>query len=170
MVEAKRPAVDEVDAPAAKRPSGGSGALEEDLEAELDAEQDQQAEEDVDAIMFDDDIELHLGEAGRNWTRPEPKPHDPRKDKLGMFADAFWLFIFKFSPFCRLQVVQSAIVWHVVLLAVFQQMEVDYIIGHPNKDVHNTDLAEVPIIRMYGVTESGKHPDMHGHESGCRES
>jgi hypothetical protein len=83
MVEAKRPAVDTTDAPPAKRPSG---ALEEDLEAELDAEQDQQAEEDVDAIMFDDDIELHLGEAGRNWTRPEPKPHEPRKDKLGTLA------------------------------------------------------------------------------------
>ena len=39
--------------------------------------------------------------------------------------------------------------------AVFQQLEVDYIIGHPNKDVHVTDLTEVPIIRMYGVTESG---------------
>ena len=90
MVEAKRPAVDECDAPAAKRPSAGSGALEEDLEAELDAEQDQQAEEDVDATMFDDDIELHLGEAGRNWTRPEPKPHDPRKDKLGM-CEVLWL-------------------------------------------------------------------------------
>ena len=86
MVEVKRPAVDTTDAPPAKRPSGGSGALEEDLEAELDAEQDQQAEEDVDAIMFDDDIELHLGEAGRNWTRPEPKPHEPRKDKLGALA------------------------------------------------------------------------------------
>ena len=34
-------------------------------------------------------------------------------------------------------------------------MDVDYIIGHPNKDVHATDLAEVPIIRMYGVTEAG---------------
>lgn len=86
MVEAKRHAVDTTDAPPAKKPSGGSGALEEDLEAELDAEQDQQAEEDVDAIMFDDDIELHLGEAGRNWTRPEPKPHEPRKDKLGALA------------------------------------------------------------------------------------
>ena len=49
-------------------------------------------------------------------------------------------------------------------------MEVDYIIGHPNKDVHSTDLAEVPIIRMYGVTESGTYPDMHGRETGCRES
>lgn len=98
MVEAKRPAVDDVDAPAAKRPSGGSGALEEDLEAELDAEQDQQAEEDVDTIMFDDDIELHLGEAGRNWTRPEPKPHDPRKDKLGMFAEVFWLSYILLPP------------------------------------------------------------------------
>ena len=36
--------------------------------------------------------------------------------------------------------------------AVFQQLDVDYVIGHPNKDVHTTDLAEVPIIRMYGVT------------------
>ena len=34
-------------------------------------------------------------------------------------------------------------------------MEVDYVIGHPNRDVHTTDLAEVPIIRMYGVTEAG---------------
>ena len=39
--------------------------------------------------------------------------------------------------------------------AVFQQMEVDYVIGHPNREVHRTDLTEVPIIRMYGVTETG---------------
>jgi len=45
---------------------------------------------------------------------------------------------------------------------VFQQLEVDYVIGHPNKDVHVTDLAEVPIIRMYGVTEAGKTAN-----SGC---
>ncbi len=86
MVEAKRPAGDEPDAPPAKRASGGSGALDEDLETELDAEQDQQPEEDEDAVMLDDDIELHLGEAGRNWERPEPKPHDPRKDRLGRFV------------------------------------------------------------------------------------
>ena len=42
-----------------------------------------------------------------------------------------------------------------IVLAVFQQLEVDYIIGHPNRDVQVTDLTEVPIIRMYGVTESG---------------
>lgn len=35
-------------------------------------------------------------------------------------------------------------------------MEVDYVIGRPNREVHKTDLTEVPIIRMYGVTESGK--------------
>lgn len=82
MVEVKRQAVDGADAPFVKRPSRGSGGLEKDLEAEIDNEQDL-AEEDVDAIMFDDGIELELGEAGRNWERPEPKPHDPRKDKLG---------------------------------------------------------------------------------------
>ena len=82
MVEFKRQAVDRSDAPSTKRPSRGSGGVEEDLEAEIDNEQEL-AEEDVDAMMFDDGIELELGEAGRNWERPEPKPHDPKMDKLG---------------------------------------------------------------------------------------
>lgn len=83
MVEPKRPAVHEADTYPSKRPSGqGSGALEEDLDADIDAQQDQLAEDDVDAMMLDDDIELHLGEAGRNWTRPEPPPLNPKKDSL----------------------------------------------------------------------------------------
>lgn len=80
MVEFKRQAVEGAGAPSAKRKD--SGRLAEDLEAEIDIEQDL-AEEDVDAMMFDDGIELELGEAGRNWERPEPKPHNPKKDKLG---------------------------------------------------------------------------------------
>ena len=83
MVEAKRPPADDADPPPSKRPSGGSGALEEDLDAELDAQEDQLPEEDVDAMMLDDGIELQLGEAGRNWVRPEPKPHDPKTENLG---------------------------------------------------------------------------------------
>ena len=83
MVDAKRPATDDGDVLPPKRATGGSDALDEDLEAELDAAEDQQAEEDVDAMMLDDDIELHLGEAGRNWERPAPEPHDPKKDTLG---------------------------------------------------------------------------------------
>lgn len=88
MVETKRPATHEgADFPS-KRPNGqGSGGLEDDLDAELDAQQDQNAEDDVDAMMLDDDIELHLGEAGRNWTRPEPPPLDPQKDSLSRFCD-----------------------------------------------------------------------------------
>ena len=82
MVEVKRQAVGEANATSAKRPNRGSGGLADDLEAEIDNEQDL-AEEDVDAMMFDDGIELELGEAGRNWERPEPKPHDPKNDKLG---------------------------------------------------------------------------------------
>ena len=42
--------------------------------------------------------------------------------------------------------------------AVFQQLEVDYYIGAPNQQVFRTDLHEVPIIRMYGVTEQGGGP------------
>ena len=39
--------------------------------------------------------------------------------------------------------------------AAFQQMEVDYYIGPPNQSIFRTDLQEVPILRMYGVTEQG---------------
>lgn len=52
-------------------------------------------------------------------------------------------------------VIGSLSILELNVTAVFQQLEVDYIIGRPNKDVHVTDLADVPIIRMYGVTESG---------------
>lgn len=40
----------------------------------------------------------------------------------------------------------------------FQQLEVDYFVGPPtahSQQVHRTDLHEVPILRMYGVTEAG---------------
>ena len=39
--------------------------------------------------------------------------------------------------------------------AAFQQMEVDYYIGAPDQSMFRTDLQEVPILRMYGVTEQG---------------
>ena len=42
-----------------------------------------------------------------------------------------------------------------VCRAVFQQLEVDYYIGAPDQQTFRTDLLEVPIIRMYGVTEQG---------------
>ena len=92
MVEVKRAASDEADAPYAKRASRGSGGLEEELDAEIDAEQDL-AEDDVDAVMFDDGIELQLGEAGRNWERPEPKPHNPKQDKLGRSVCALTMLV-----------------------------------------------------------------------------
>ena len=48
--------------------------------------------------------------------------------------------------------------------AAFQQLEVDYFVGPPTAhslQVHRTDLHEVPILRMYGVTEAGMPPDPH---------
>ena len=39
--------------------------------------------------------------------------------------------------------------------AAFQQMEVDYYVGAPDQSMFRTDLQEVPILRMYGVTEQG---------------
>lgn len=39
---------------------------------------------------------------------------------------------------------------------VFQQLEVDYTSGPPNKQHYKTELQEVPILRMFGVTEKGE--------------
>lgn len=39
--------------------------------------------------------------------------------------------------------------------AAFQQLEVDYFLGEPHEQVLRTELSEVPILRMYGVSESG---------------
>lgn len=45
-------------------------------------------------------------------------------------------------------------------LAVFQQMEVDYIIGQPMPGMDlNEKQRQVPIVRMYGVNEAGGVPD-----------
>lgn len=53
------------------------------------------------------------------------------------------------SPFCALT--------HKMLPAVFQQLETDYCISPPNKNIHPTDLVEVPVIRMFGCTEQGEY-------------
>lgn len=44
------------------------------------------------------------------------------------------------------------------LPAAFQQLEVDYFVGPANHWHYKTDLSEVPILRMYGVTEHGEGP------------
>ena len=46
---------------------------------------------------------------------------------------------------------------HEELRAAFQQLEVDYFLGNPNRVVHRTDLLETPIVRMYGVTKEGPY-------------
>ena len=40
--------------------------------------------EDVDQHMLEEDLELHLGEAGRNWERPAPPPIDVSVQSLGL--------------------------------------------------------------------------------------
>ena len=39
--------------------------------------------DDIDQHMLEEDLELHLGEAGRNWERPAPPPLDPSTQSLG---------------------------------------------------------------------------------------
>ena len=40
--------------------------------------------DDVDQHMLEEDLELHLGEAGRNWERPGPPPIDASMQSLGL--------------------------------------------------------------------------------------
>lgn len=58
--------------PPFKRASGGPISLEEEDQIEsfeLDAE-------DVDQRLVEEDLDLELGEAGRNWERPKAPEHD----------------------------------------------------------------------------------------------
>ncbi|KAK9843469.1 hypothetical protein WJX81_004288 [Elliptochloris bilobata] len=102
----------------------GSGAIDDDMvEAHFAVEPEGLDIDDEDQHLQMADIDVDLGEAGRNWERPLPPPLDPRSDSI-----------------------------------TFQQLEVDYFVGPPNAhslQVHRTDLHEVPILRMYGVTEAG---------------
>ena len=42
-----------------------------------------------------------------------------------------------------------------IVHAVFQQLDVDYYVGAPDKQLYHTDLLEAPILRIFGVTEQG---------------
>ena len=48
---------------------------------------------------------------------------------------------------------------------VFQQLEVDFCSGAPNKQYYPSDLQEAPILRMFGVTELGKNQFTYIHSS-----
>ena len=41
------------------------------------------------------------------------------------------------------------------LQAVFQQLEVDYAFSAPHPQYYPTDLKDVPVVRLFGVTERG---------------
>ena len=41
---------------------------------------------------------------------------------------------------------------------MFQQLELDYTLGAPHPRARTPDLLEVPIIRMFGVTDAGAIP------------
>ena len=84
MDASKRPWQGAGGGPPAKRggPAGGgsgSGAVDDELaeQAAFGAEPDD-VDEDEDTRLQTADIDVDLGEAGRNWERPPPPPLDPR--------------------------------------------------------------------------------------------
>ena len=70
-----------------KRPNvSAPGTVEEEAIEEQMAVLPESPEDDADDIdqhMLEEDLELHLGEAGRNWERPAPPPLDPSAQSLG---------------------------------------------------------------------------------------
>ena len=92
------------------------------------------------------DISFDVGEAGRNWERPAPPRLRPGADSLGV--PRFVLLSSKLQGGKPQTDIAGA--------AAFQQLEVDYTMSVPNRSLYRTDLAEVPVLRMFGVTPSGK--------------
>ena len=64
-------------------PSGPSNYEDELVDVELDAELDDTGEDEA-GRQASEDVELHLGEAGRNWERPPAPALDERADSLGV--------------------------------------------------------------------------------------
>ena len=61
----------------------GSGAIDDDIvEAQFAAEPEGMDVDDEDQHLQMADIDVDLGEAGRNWERPPPPPLDPRADSI----------------------------------------------------------------------------------------
>lgn len=74
--------------PASKRPSVPAGPQENEEEpieeqVALLQESPEDDADDIDQHLLEEDLELHLGEAGRNWERPAPAPINPATDSLG---------------------------------------------------------------------------------------
>jgi hypothetical protein len=65
-----------------KRPSGG-GPVPPAKRQEMEFDEILEEEEDAGWLgPPDEGAEVELGEAGRNWRRPEPAPINPAKDKI----------------------------------------------------------------------------------------
>jgi hypothetical protein len=59
--------------------------LEDDLDLEAGL-----VDEDEDQRLLDEDLEIELGEAGRNWERPPVPAFDPQQESLST-SSPFWI-------------------------------------------------------------------------------
>lgn len=72
--------------PPLKRLNESGGLEDEPVDEQLDAvpENLEDDAEDVDERLLEEELELHLGEAGRNWKRPAPPPLNSATQSLGV--------------------------------------------------------------------------------------
>ena len=124
----------------------GAGGGEDDLIEEQLAAEAEVDYEDQDVRMVEEDLDVELGEAGRNWERPPVPPHNPQATSLGGHCAG------QAGTSLQNGTIQAD---GKRCCAAFQQLDVDYYIGQPNQQLHRTDLTEVPILRMFGVTATG---------------
>ena len=86
--------------PQSKRGAPGAGGWEMDDDLAEEAfgaraseglQDDDMDAEDVDERLLEEELELHLGEAGRNWERPAPPCMTPATDSIGgLLVPAAW--------------------------------------------------------------------------------
>ena len=128
-------------------------------------------DDDVVAVAEEADIAFDVGEAGRNWERPALPKLDSRRDSIGGPACVphacprllltEWLLASqglnlaggKTPPRTLSRMACSC----GPCCAAFQQFEVDYTMSAPNLTLYRTDLSNVPVLRMFGVTPQGAH-------------
>ena len=76
-----------------QKKGSGSGEMEDEvLDEQLEGRPQQALPEDeldiddVDERLLEEELELHIGEAGRNWERPAPPPLNPAAEALSALA------------------------------------------------------------------------------------
>ncbi len=136
-----------------QHPQRHSGMEEDEMIDEMIEDELGAGDDDYDGPpQPDEDVELNVGEAGRNWKRPAPATLDPKADIGERSAQGRGAFDLADSS----RADQAPAPLLLTLHAVFQQLEVDYFVAQVSElDRKPNGVTQAPVLRMYGVNDAG---------------